>query len=47
MTCTGHPFRRIGFKRSRKTCGKTIAFPHTATLVICPWCVTEQPGTGS
>jgi RNA polymerase sigma factor (sigma-70 family) len=44
IVCTGHPFRRIGLKRSRRPCARTIAVLAPAVLAICPWCVTRQPG---
>ena len=47
VICTGHRFRRIGIKRSRKPCGESFTVPAAATLVICPWCVTTQPGPGT
>jgi hypothetical protein len=45
IVCTGHQFRRFGFiRRRRRTCGENFAVSAMATLVICPWCMTEQPG---
>lgn len=43
VTCTGHPFRRFGSKRSRRTCGQQFAVPGTASSVLCPWRATSQP----
>ena len=46
VVCTGRRFRRFGFKRQRKPCGESFTVPAVAALVICPWCVTAQPGPG-
>lgn len=44
IVCTGHPHRRFGTKRRRRPCARTFNVPARATLAICPWCVTTQPG---
>jgi hypothetical protein len=40
VVCAGHPFRRFGSKRSRRTCGRGFAVPGAASSVLCPWCAT-------
>ena len=47
IVCTGRRFRRIGTRRSRKPCGQSFAVPAAAALVLCPWCITTQPGPGT
>ncbi len=47
VTCTGHRFRRLGFRRRRKGCGEAFVVPAAAVLVVCPWCVTRPAGPGS
>jgi hypothetical protein len=42
--CSGRRFRRFGIKRSRKPCGASFTVPAAAVLVVCPWCITTQPG---
>jgi hypothetical protein len=44
VTCVGRRHRRFGFKRSRRRCGREFAVPAAASSVLCPWCVTTQPG---
>ncbi|WP_431726932.1 hypothetical protein [Verrucosispora sp. TAA-831] len=46
VTCSGHRHRRIGSKRSRRACARDFAVPAAASSVVCPWCVTVQPGPG-
>lgn len=43
MTCAGRRQRRIGFKRSRRRCGRTFEVPAAAAVGLCPWCLTAQP----
>lgn len=45
VTCIGRRRRRIGFKRSRRRCGRVFDVPAAASRVLCPWCSTVQPPT--
>lgn len=44
VTCVGRRHRRIGIKRSRRRCGRTFEVLAAASSVLCPWCITAQPG---
>lgn len=44
IVCTGRRSRRLGSKPSRHPCARTFTAPAPATLALCPWCVTLQPG---
>ncbi|MBC8989594.1 hypothetical protein ACIODS_16870 [Micromonospora chalcea] len=44
VICTGHRFRRLGFRRRRTECGEAFAVPVAAVLVVCPWCVPGRSG---
>jgi restriction system protein len=46
VTCVGRRHRQFGSKRSRRPCGREFKAPAAASSVLCPWCVTVQPGPG-
>jgi hypothetical protein len=43
VTCVGRWSRWFCFKR-RRPCGRTFEVPAAAAVVLCPWCLTAQPG---
>jgi hypothetical protein len=44
VTCIGHRHSTFGYGRSRRRCEQSFEVPAAASSVLCPWCVTVQPG---
>lgn len=44
VTCVGRRQRRIRSGRSRHPCAQVFLVPAATRRVICPWCLTWQPG---